>query len=255
MHRVTTASTTAIACLMVSAPLLLAADPAPANGVTWETSVGMGANLTAGNSKTVAANVHATTERKGAPNELRFLAEGNYGEAEALQADGSRKMEKNVQNDHFLGEYKYVPGGRNYGGMSLDIVQDDIADLDYRITFGPSLGRYLVKTDRTSLNAELGVVYIRDRVASVTDGRIAYRAFERWVFDVSKTAKFWECAQYLPTADDFGRYLADAEIGAEAAMSTRISLRVVAQDKYNSDPAAGKEKNDLLVTAGVAVKF
>jgi putative salt-induced outer membrane protein YdiY len=255
MHRVTTASTFAIACLMLSAPLLLGADPASAPAVKWETSLGMGANLASGNSKTMTANVRATTERKGAPSECRFLAEANYGEAEALQADGSRTMEKNVQNAHGLAEYKYVSGGRNYAGLSVDILQDDIADLDYRLTVGPSVGRYLVKTERNSLNAELGVVYIRDRVASATDGRVAYRAFERWVFDISKTARVWESAEYLPTSDEFGRYQANAEIGAEAAMNGRISLRVIAQDKYNSDPAAGKDKNDVLLTAGVAIKM
>lgn len=253
MCRTLSPLTTVIACLTLSAPLLFAADPA--TPPAWDTSAGLGANLSSGNSKTRNANARISTERKGSPNEFRFLLEGNYGEAEVTKDDGTTKMEKNVQNAHFLADYKYVPGGRNYAGLSLDLLQDDIAELDYRLTVGPSIGRYFVKTDQTSLNLEIGAAYINERLASNTDGRIAYRAFEQWAYMLSKTAKVWQSIEYLPTAKDLGEFLANAEIGVEAAMNTRISLRLVAQDKYNSDPAAGKDKNDLLVTAGVAVNL
>ena len=41
----------------------------------------------------------------------------------------------------------------------------------------------------------------------------------------------------------------------EAAMTERISLRVVVQDKYNSDPAEGKEYNDVSLLAGIGLSL
>ena len=37
------------------------------------------------------------------------------------------------------------------------------------------------------------------------------------------------------------------------AMTTKVSLRVVLQDKYNSEPGAGKDQNDLTLIAGEMV--
>ena len=57
--------------------------------------------------------------------------------------------------------------------------------------------------------------------------------------------------EYLPEAEDFDNYLLTAEVGIEAAVSTRVSLRVVLQDKYDNTPALGAERNDLSLIAGL----
>jgi hypothetical protein len=44
-------------------------------------------------------------------------------------------------------------------------------------------------------------------------------------------------------------------VGIEAAMSERVSLRVVLQDKYDSTPAAGAKRNDLGLIAGLGFKL
>jgi putative salt-induced outer membrane protein YdiY len=65
----------------------------------------------------------------------------------------------------------------------------------------------------------------------------------------------WESAEYLPAFDDFQRFLLNAELGTEAAMNTRLSLRIVLQDKYNSDPAPGKKANDVTLIGGLTYKL
>jgi hypothetical protein len=83
----------------------------------------------------------------------------------------------------------------------------------------------------------------------------------------SDKAKIWQSAEYLPKANDFGDYLLSAEVGAEAAMNSRVSLRIVLQDKYDSTPAivladkndsasgSALNANDLTLIAGVAIKL
>ena len=62
----------------------------------------------------------------------------------------------------------------------------------YRLIVGPGLGRYLLKDERNTLAAELGIAYIRDRVGSHTEDRTAWRVSDRYVLKLSDTAKLWE---------------------------------------------------------------
>lgn len=244
------AATLITACLNLSA-----AEPSTPPGATWDTSLSLGATLTSGNSETKTANTRLTTERKGTPNEFRVLAEASYGEQQVTLEDGTKQDQTSVQNAHFLSEYRFIPGTRNYGSLTLDVIHDRIAAIDYRLAVGPGVGRYFIKSDTTTLSAEAGVVYIEDRVESIDDSRFAIRGSERGVLALSKTAKLWESVDYIPTAGDLSRYLLNTEIGVEAAMTTRVSLRLVAQDKYNSDPGPKSEKNDLILIGGISVKL
>ena len=61
--------------------------------------------------------------------------------------------------------------------------------------------------------------------------------------------------EWLPEFSDFSNYLLNAEVGIEADITAGISLRVLAKDSYDSEPAAGREKNDLSVIAGLGVRL
>ena len=49
--------------------------------------------------------------------------------------------------------------------------------------------------------------------------------------------------------------LVNSEAGVEAALSTRLSLRVVADDHFNRVPAAGHKENDILLASQLAYKY
>lgn len=78
---------------------------------------------------------------------------------------------------------------------------------------------------------------------------------QRYSCQITPTAKLIESVEYIAATEDFNRYLLAAEVGVEAAMTERISLRVVVQDKYNSDPAEGKEYNDVSLLAGIGLSL
>ena len=65
----------------------------------------------------------------------------------------------------------------------------------------------------------------------------------------------WGAVEYLPIADNLSDYLLNGELGTEAALNAKLSLRVVAQDRYNSEPPTDRKSNDLLMTAAVVYKF
>jgi len=217
----------------------------------FKTSLSAGVGLTDGNSETLQANVGILTEgeREGCGT-IRAGAEGNYAENTVANVDNTT-----VENARAFAELRKTLSDMTFAYVIASVLYDDIARVDYRVTVGPGLGMYLVKNDETSILVEAGVAYVSEDVANVTDDYMALRFAERIDRALRADAKVWQAAEFLPSADDFDDYLINAELGAEAAMSERLSLRTVLQNKYDSLPAAGLEKNDLSLIAGISVKL
>jgi len=221
----------------------------------WDNNAAFGMTLTNGNSNTFSGNITVTSERKKPSNEIRLGVEANYGETEVEGTGGEKITDTNVQNARGWGDYKWLLDERNYIYVNGVLSQDEIADIDYRIYVGPGVGRYIIKNDNSSLSVEGGVSYIKEKLGGLEDERAVLRLYERCEHRLSATSKIWQYLEYLPAFEDFSNYLLNGEIGIEAAINSHMNLRLVAQDKYNSMPAVGKEKNDFTLIAGIGIKF
>ncbi|OQA28773.1 MAG: hypothetical protein BWY59_00675 [Verrucomicrobia bacterium ADurb.Bin345] len=223
-------------------------------GAKWENRINGGLNLTRGNSKNMLLNAGAASERKGDANEVSLGAEINYGETE-VKKDGEEYDETNVDNAKAFAKYRRLLDERNYVYLNGDVGRDEMADIRYRAIVGPGVGRYFLKGDKHTLSAELGAGYVFEDVGGVEDDYAAARVAQAYELKLGDGTRFWESVEYLPRVDDMSQYLLNAEIGAEAAMTAKLSLRVVLQNKYNSEPAPDRDSNDLTLTAGVAYKL
>jgi putative salt-induced outer membrane protein YdiY len=217
----------------------------------WEVSVSAGGSLTDGNSETRAAGASVLGERTVDKKEIRLGAEGNFGEQEV----GS-ETETTVQNAKAFANVKRVLNG-HYGYLDGSVLHDDVADLDYRLTLGPGVGMYLVKDEQTQLSVEGGGAWVREEFGSgAEDDYAAVRLAQRLDHKLSETAKAWESVEFLPRADDWGDYLLNAEVGTEAAMNAKLSLRLVIQSRYDSEPPPGvDEENDLAAIGALVYKL
>ena len=262
--------------LLVAAALALAASASAAEkkagkeAAVAEAPAGLatvlnaGLTLTDGNSETLAANVGLKTEgeRAGLGSVLAG-AEFNYGEStvqtktvdEAGVETVAEKDEKTVENAKLFANVKKTLSPRTFLSLDGTAAYDDVADIDYRATLGPGLGAYLVKNDQRELTLEAGPAYLWEKVGGARNDYLALRFAERYVCQALKNAKLVQSLEYLPEAEDFDNYLLVGEIGVEAAMSDRLSLRVVLQDKYDNTPAEGKERNDLSLIAGLGIQL
>ena len=68
---------------------------------------------------------------------------------------------------------------------------------------------------------------------------------------LSDTAKVWQTLEILPEIEDFGNVLLNAEIGIESAITDRLNLRLVLQDRYDAETPDDVEENDLSIIAGL----
>jgi len=223
-----------------------AAPPKQEKKPAWVTTAALGLTLTRGNSKTLLVTGNILSERKWDQNEIRLGADGAYGEDHGT---------KNNESIHGFGQYNRLFTERFYGYFRVDALHDGIADVDYRVTIGPGVGYYFVKNTNTTFSAEMGPSYIIERQGGHNNDYLGLRIAERLEHKFNDRVRIWESVEYLPQVDRWGNYIVNSEIGVDTKMTTKLSLQVFAQDTYHSEPAEGREKNDLKLVAGVAYKF
>jgi putative salt-induced outer membrane protein len=220
---------------------------APPKSPPWDISAAAGLTLTRGNSKTLLTTANLTGAKKWTQNELGLGLDGAYGENDSV---------KNVESLHGFGQYNRLFTERIFGYLRIEGLHDGIADIDYRLSVGPGAGYYFIKNTNTTLRAEAGPGYIYERDSNGdTYSYMSLRLAERFEQRISATAKLWQTVEILPQVDKFSNYILTAEIGVEAAMTTKLSLQTYLQDLYHSEPATGRQKNDLKLVAGVKYKF
>jgi len=233
----------------------VAHDPAaapPDDPDAWKKSVALNFNLTRGNSDTLLLNLGAKASREKDKNIWHLAVDGNYGESDT---EGEEDDDTTQQDLSASVQYKRLLNERLYGGLGMSFRYDDIANIDYRILLNSALGYFLVKKDTVRLSGELGPSYVFEKLEGKKDDYFAPRAGERFEWDISDNARFYQAAQYLFSIDDSDKYLVDAEAGIEASINSHLSLVMTLKNRYDNQPARGKERNDLSVLTGLKVNF
>jgi len=212
----------------------------------WESSISAGLSLTKGNSETLLTTVAYKTRKKTRENEFTFGADGSYGENNSV---------KNNETLHGGGQFNHLFSERIYGFLNLEGLHDGIADLQYRFTFSPGAGYYFLKETNTTLAGEAGPGLIVQRLGGVDTTYATLRLAERFEHKLDNGARVWEKAEFLPQVNKLGNFLVNAEIGAEAALTKTLSLRVTVQDNFINQPAPGRKSNDVKLISGLVYKF
>ncbi len=243
-----------VAALMCVGSGVRAADASapPEPPKKWDTTAAAGLTLTKGNSDTLLVTLSLDTKRKWEKDEVLFGVSGGYGE--------SKVNDVNTKNTEFLqgyGQYNRLFSEKFYGALRLDGQYDGIAGIDYRFKISPMAGYYLLKETNMTLAVEGGPSLIMEHLKGQESSAYwAARLAQRFEYKLTATTKVWEMVEYLPKVDDWvNNYLVNFEAGIDTAITKHWSLRVVFQDQYASQPAPGRENNDLRLIAGTAYKF
>jgi putative salt-induced outer membrane protein YdiY len=216
------------------------------NKTAWESSISAGLSLTKGNSDTLLTTVAFKTRRKTVENEFTFGADGSYGENDNV---------KNNETLHGVGQYNHLISERFYGYLNAEGLHDGIADLQYRFTFSPGAGYYFLKEKNTTLAVEAGPGLIIQQLGGVGTTYATLRLAERFEHKLDNGARVWEKVEFLPQVNKLHNFLVNAEVGAEAALTKTLSLRVTLQDNFINQPAPDRKSNDVKLISSVVYKF
>jgi putative salt-induced outer membrane protein YdiY len=216
------------------------------NKTAWESSISAGLSLTKGNSDTLLTTVAFKTRRKTAEDEFTFGADGSYGENDSV---------KNNETLHGVGQFNHLFSNRFYGYLNAEGLHDGIANLQYRFTLSPGAGYYFLKETNTTLAVEAGPGLIVQQLGGVGTTYATLRLAERFEHKLDNGARVWEKVEFLPQVNKLHNFLVNAEVGAEAALTKTLSLRVTLQDNFINQPAPGRKDNDVKLISGLVYKF
>lgn len=238
----------ACAALLMAGTVSTFAQSAPTTteGPKWVTTAGLGLTISEGNSENTLFNANLIASRKWQKNELDLGLDGAYGEADGV---------RNTANAHAFAQYNRLFSERLYGLLRIDGLHDDVSDVQYRATVSPGIGYYLIKNTNTFLRFETGPAFVWERVAGVDDEYVALRFAERFETQLNERVKLWQFLEWLPSVEDFEDGVVNGEVGIDAGLTKKLSLRTIVQDTYDSTPAPGLKHNDLKFIMLLAYKF
>lgn len=239
--------TNVVASAPVPAPTP-AAVPVPAAPVRnpWKSSVSAGITLTRGNSDTMLFSAEVLSEKKTPQNEYSLGAGVAYGE---------QNSQDTVNNYKASAQWNHLFSDRFYGYVRIDGLRDAIANVDYRLTLGPGAGYYLLKETNTTLGVEGGANFEAQRLGGTDQNFATVRLAENFEHKFNDRARLWQKVEFFPQVDKLDNYIVNFEIGLETVITKSFSLKTCLDDNYANRPAAGHEKNDAKIVAGVSYKF
>lgn len=212
----------------------------------WESAVSAGLTLTRGNSQTVLFTADFLTGKKTPNNEYVFGLGVAYG---------NQNSKDTVNNYKVFGQWNHLYSERLYGYLRAEALRDRIADLDYRLNVGPGIGYYLIKETNTFLAAEAGAGVEFQRLGGKDAAFATVRLAERFEHKFNDRARLWQNLEFVPQVDQFDNYVVNFEIGVEASITKSFALKTYLTDTYANRPAAGRQKNDVKIVAGISYKF
>lgn len=212
----------------------------------WEKSAGVGVSVTDGNADTMLFTANVLALRKWDKNEFSAGADAGYGENEGT---------RNVGFVRGFAQYNYLITEHLFGFGRVEGLHDAVSDIHYRVPISAGLGYYFIKNEKITLSAEVGPGYVFEKIGDDERDFATVRFAEKFTWKISDRARLWQSFEYQPKIDNWGEYFAAGELGVAAEVTKQLELRVVLQDWYVSNPAPGRESNDLKLTAGVNYKF
>jgi putative salt-induced outer membrane protein YdiY len=234
------------------------------NKEAWHGSIALGLSVAAGNNDSTLVNAGFKADRTRKADEWHLTLDGGYGKTDGDVA---------TEILHGAAQYRQTMDDRWFWTAVADGLHDGVAGVEYRLTLGPGAGYYFIKSDATRLSAEVGPSYVWERVRVVNpqipppppsnDDRVsrqdndylAARAGERFEHKFSDKARLWQQTEWLPQVDDFENYLLITEVGAEAALNTQLSLRVVGTHRYDNFTPDDRRHYDMTLVTSLVYKF
>lgn len=221
----------------------------------WESVASADVALTRGNSRSFLGTVTLNAQRKWDADELLLGGTAGYGNSSVKNSSGQEVTSETQDYLRGFGQFNHLFTDRIYSGARLEGLHDNVAGINYRITASLFAGYYFIKQTNTLLSAEAGPSLITQELEHHTKTYMGLRLAERFEHKFAGGAKIWETLEWIPQVDRFKNWILNAEAGVSAPIVKALDVRLLAQDTYNNEPAAGRLKNDLKVLAGIGYRF
>lgn len=240
--------TTALCAVLTFSSMTPVQAEEQASGAKWSGRVNFGGFLTDGNSQKKSIVLDGMTEARDEKNRYTFGAELRYAEDEGEETEDQYKI---------YGEYDRFLSEKLFAGARLSYEQDDIADLDSRIQFGPYLGYQYYESEKTNLSTRFGVDYISDEFEN---GDKEEDIAATWGVDYDNKILddalqiFYKHDLSVPFDDTEG-FLFDSSAGVRFPLAKVLTGTAQIDFDWDNAPAPGVKEDDVVYSLKIGYEF
>jgi Protein of unknown function, DUF481 len=142
-----------------------------------------------------------------------------------------------------------------------DYEYDRFQSLDLRVVIGGGVGYHIWSRDASHLSVVGGIDW--NRAAFGASGsspaftRNSAEAFwgDDFNYKLSARTSFIEAFRMFNNLSDTGQYRMNADLGATTQLTKWLNWNVSLSDRYLSNPASGRKKNDFLYSTGLGFNW
>ena len=224
---------------------------APPIFALWAGYFDLGLALARGNARTSvfttalnAARVTRTDKTTIYLNQIQSSATLNGKNATTAQA-----IRGGVAYDHNVGARMFLNAFNDYD-------HDRFQNLDLRFVAGGGLGFHAIKAERLRLDLLGGADYERENFTNnLTRSSAEGFGGDDLSYKLSSITALTQSARMFSNLTRTGEYRTNFDFGTVTALKKWLSWQITASDRYLSNPAFGRQRNDLLLTTGLRVSF
>ena len=217
----------------------------------WEGYIDLGLSGARGNARTTvfttAANATRTTRTDKTVAYFHqiyssALVEGTSATT-AQAVRGGWSYNKNVNPKLFLNLFN-------------DYEYDRFQSLDLRFVVGGGLGYIAIKDDRKRLDLLGGAAYNREEFSTpeIRNSAEAYWG-DDFNYNLSKVTQFQQRFRMFHNVSDPGPYRVNFDLSFVTQLTRWLSWQLSLSDRFLSNPVPGRQRNDVLYTTGLRLKF
>lgn len=217
----------------------------------WSGFVSLGFASASGNAKTTTINTSAAASRAAGKNKMGLYFNQVYATqsttepkgATASRISGGYRIDRDVSSRMFV-----------FGTTDFDY--DRFLLLDLRSVFGGGLGVHVWKSRNGFLDFGAGGVYNREKFSTGQirkSGEILIN--QEAGYTLMNRIKLFERMQFYPNLSETGEFRLNFDTGASVPVMKFLEWNFGVNNRYLSNPVAGRKTNDLLLTTGIRVSF
>jgi putative salt-induced outer membrane protein len=217
--------------------------------------VGLSATVVSGNTKSSSISLNGEAIQLTDNSKWTMLARGLYAENDTGVAAANLALGTQYDRDLTRDLFSFA---------KFDYLRDRPANIDRRFSAYGGLGRHLVRNDKHTWDAIVGLGYTDDRyveAASVSGqtrsryGRTEVLLSETSNHKFTPNTTFRQKLEAYPDLRNSGEYRLVVDTALSVAMTSTMSLTTGLVYRYSSDPGVGLKGSDATFLTGIAVRL
>jgi hypothetical protein len=217
----------------------------------WTGNFDMGLALARGNARTDTLTTAFTASRITTKDKITLYFNQIYGSA---RING---VSSDVANSERGGwAYNRDLSPRFFVNTLNDYEHDTFQNLDLRFVAGAGGGWNAIKREKTHFDLSAGIDYDRDNFSDHTHRNSAEANYgDSLLYKASAATTITQAFRIFHNLSQSGEYRMNFDLSAVTSIKKWLGWHVTASDRYLSDPAFGRQRNDILLSTGFRLTF